>query len=131
MKTKTGPELMAIYLQGEDHCDAERAGDEIYCRLKALKVPTVMDIDAMILPYCEIKNGLEMKDVHTCETTHCRAGWYCFTNGQELEKQVGWWMAGVLLFRASYPDKPIPDFFNYNNDAVLADIRANASEAVL
>lgn len=37
MKNKTGHELMAICLQGEDHCHADAAGDEIYRRLRAFE----------------------------------------------------------------------------------------------
>lgn len=52
MKNKTGPELMAIYLQGEDHCNADKAGDEIYRRLRAF------DEGGIVSDYRKFHNGL-------------------------------------------------------------------------
>jgi hypothetical protein len=44
--------------------------------------------------------GFEMRDVHTCNTTHCIAGWAVHNEGPvgyTLEKAVGWNMAGLML----------------------------------
>jgi hypothetical protein len=44
-------------------------------------------------------NSLEMRDVHTCETTHCMAGWVCILDpqGREMESRLGWETAGLIL----------------------------------
>jgi len=45
------------------------------------------------------RNALHMNDWHTCETTHCIAGWACHLaeNGREFETQYGTQIAGLLL----------------------------------
>ena len=59
-------------------------------------------------------NSLSMLNVHTCETTHCMAGWatYALPGGSALEKKYGWEVAGfhllgngaARLFYASFSD---------------------------
>ena len=72
---------------------------------------------------------LEMGNWHTCETTHCRAGWAVHLAGPVgyfLEAQVGSAAAGALITHASCPwMERVPDFYASNEDA-LADIRACA-----
>jgi uncharacterized protein YjbI with pentapeptide repeats len=94
-------------------------------------VPIVPNIDSAILAAIE-KAGcsLEMRSWHTCETTHCRAGWAITLAGEAgklLEDRVGSSVAGVLIYAASRPGKPIPDFYTTNDEA-LADLRACAAE---
>jgi hypothetical protein len=65
---------------------------------------------------------LKMNDWHTCETTHCRAGWAIHlagSAGAELEALYGPERAGGFIYRAS--TGRWPDFFA-SNDAALADI---------
>ncbi len=42
---------------------------------------------------------LAMQSVHTCNTTHCIAGWACHLaeQGKEMEEQYGWSWAGLRL----------------------------------
>ena len=50
----------------------------------------------------ENPNKLEMSSWHTCETTHCLAGWACHLNNtaKELEKTHGTQIAGLLTLGA-------------------------------
>ena len=47
-------------------------------------------------------DSLDMISVHTCETTHCMAGWACHSlpEGLGLEEKYGWWLAGFHLLGA-------------------------------
>ena len=94
-------------------------------------VPIVPHIDAAILAAIEAGGTLDMGDWHTCETTHCRAGWAITLAGEagaKLETQFGPAAAGALIYAASRPGKLIPDFCATDEDA-LADLRACAAAA--
>ena len=94
-------------------------------------VPVIGDIDAAILAAIgEDASGLDMKDWH-CGTTHCRAGWpvkLAGKAGKALEKRFGTGTAGALIYAASRPGMPVPNFFATNADA-LADLRKCAEMA--
>jgi hypothetical protein len=66
-----------------------------------------------------------MSDVHTCETTHCRAGWVVTLAGDEgkaLEQRFNWELAAMLIYRES--GSPInPSRFYDSNDDALADMK--------
>lgn len=89
-------------------------------------VPKVSDLDAKV--YQAIQNGtLNMREWHTCETTHCRAGWaitLAGIAGRNLERQYGPEVAGTLIYTASTGRKH-PNFFAKNEEA-MADIKACA-----
>jgi hypothetical protein len=70
-----------------------------------------------------VDGALDMSTWHTCETTHCRAGWaitLAGESGKELEKRFGSNVAGALIYQAS--TGMVPDFFADNNEA-LEDIK--------
>ena len=49
-------------------------------------------------------NALNMRDWHTCETTHCRAGWVVHLAGNagyELEKKTSTVFAAMQIYKAS------------------------------
>jgi len=60
---------------------------------------------------------------HSCNTTHCRAGWAITLcpHGKVVEGLVGPSVAGALIYAASYPKMKIPDFYCSHEEA-LADI---------
>ncbi len=96
----------------------EIAGDEI---------PLIIDLDKRILEDIE-NNGffLNQDTWHTCETTHCRAGFselYAEDVGKEMVKHLGHWLTGALIYKKS--TGRIPNFYASNEDA-LADVRAHA-----
>jgi uncharacterized protein YjbI with pentapeptide repeats len=93
-------------------------------------VPKIKNIDAQILAAIESGGTLEMRDWHTCDTTHCRAGWAVHLAGEggaALEWAIGTPTAATLIYLASRPDQRIPDFY-CDNETAMADIRKCAAE---
>jgi hypothetical protein len=94
-------------------------------------VSAIPDLDAQILDAIEVGGGaLDMSTWHTCETTHCRAGWAITLAGKpgaELERRYGPQRAGAMIYRAS--TGRVPHFFA-TDDRALADIRERAAEQV-
>jgi hypothetical protein len=87
-------------------------------------VPVVEHLDARILSLVEAGEGrLEMSAWHTCETTHCRAGWAIHLAGEQgrrLEERHGPAVAGAMIYRASTGRVP---HFHASNERALEDIR--------
>jgi hypothetical protein len=87
-------------------------------------VPVIPAIDASILAAIEAGGRLETAAWHTCQTTHCRAGWaikLAGPAGEALEEALGAAIAGTFIYAASRPGLPIPDFYASNSEA-LADL---------
>jgi hypothetical protein len=123
-----GVDLGGAYLGGVDLRGVDLRGVD----LRGADLLKIKNIDAAILAAIDARgNELRMSFWHTCGTTHCRAGWAIHLAGDagyRLEKVVGSAAAGALIYAASRPDKPVPDFIA--SDAVaLADLRACAAEA--
>jgi hypothetical protein len=66
-----------------------------------------------------------MSDVHSCETTHCRAGWVVHLAGHAgyaLEKFHNWELAAMLIYRESgYHINPAR--FYDSNEIALANMK--------
>jgi hypothetical protein len=87
-------------------------------------------LDSKILEALNNGGTLNMGAWHTCETTHCRAGWaitLAGDAGRALEAKTSSYLAGWLIYRASYPNAEPPDFFASNDDA-LGDIKQRAKK---
>jgi len=70
-----------------------------------------------------------MKDWHTCETTHCRAGWVVTLAGKEgaaLEAFHNTPLAAHLIYKASSPHKVSMARFYESNTEAMADIKRMA-----
>lgn len=94
------------------------------------KAPVVPNIDREILRCIRAGGRLEMCAWHICKTTHCRAGWAVVVAGEEgrkLEEATSTYLAGRLIYEASRPGQPCPDFF-CANEAAMADLIACAGE---
>ena len=91
-------------------------------------VPVVEALDAKILAAVENgAGGLEMGAWHTCETTHCRAGWAVHLAGEPgyaLEREYGPQAAGRMIYLASVGRAP---HFFASNERAMADLRAQAA----
>ena len=130
-----GCDLRRAELRGADLCGCDLCGANIsntdlseVIGLPAC-VPVIPEIDRAILAAIEGGGALDMSAFHSCETTHCRAGWaiqLAGTPGRYLETKYGSCVAGALIYDASRPGVKVPDFFASNADA-LADIRACAA----
>src|ERR1051326_7874227 len=127
-KADTRAVLTGAVLAGAVLTDAVLTG----AVLAGADIPVVPDIDATI--YAAITDGkgeLQMGAWHTCETTHCRAGWAITLAGEagrKLEKRYGPAAAGALIYAKSRPGVPIPNFYA-GDEAALADIKACAGVA--
>jgi hypothetical protein len=119
--------LRGADLSGADLRDAVLRGADLR------DVPIIPNIDVAILSAIETPgNALDMSDWHRCKTTHCRAGWAITLAGKAgaaLEEKYGPATAGALIYAASRPDRPIPNFYANNGDA-LNDLRACAAQQI-
>jgi hypothetical protein len=71
-----------------------------------------------------------MRTWHTCETTHCRAGWVVTLagdDGKKLESFYNTELAAMMIYDASAPGYKInPARFYDTGDAALADMKSLA-----
>jgi hypothetical protein len=70
-------------------------------------------------------NTLEMGDWHTCETSHCRAGWVVHLAGDagiELEEQTSTCFAAMQIYKKSSDIRVSPTRFFEDNDTAMKDI---------
>ena len=94
-------------------------------------IPTIQNIHQAVYSAASAPNALNMGDWHTCDTTHCRAGWVVTLAGEEGKKLEEYWTtshAAWLIYKASDPGiKYRPDFF-CTNDRALEDMKRLADE---
>jgi hypothetical protein len=119
-------------LSGDDLSGDDLSGDDLSgVRGLPKTVPLVENLNTKILSAIEDGGKLEMHTWHTCETTHCRAGWTIILAGScgcLLEELLGPDVAASLITHASCPwMERVPDWFATNAGA-LADIRACAAK---
>ena len=90
-------------------------------------MPVIPDIHKAIYAAASRPDSLNMRDVHTCENTHCRAGWAITLAGPEgkaLEAFYNWELAAMLIYDASASGFQInPARFYDSNDDALADMK--------
>ncbi len=118
----TGADLRFANLRGANLTGADLTG----AVFTGIEIPQIPHIDAAILAEIDAVGGsLDMRDWHTCRTTHCRAGWAITLGGEagrRLEKALGPSAAGALIYAVSRPDERVPDFHS-GDDAAMADIQ--------
>ena len=129
--SKTGKVLREVpgdTLRGADLIGADLSGADLSGAIGLPDAPVIAGIDVAILAAIEAGGGLDMSSWHACETTHCRAGWAITLaggRGKELERLYGSSVAGALIYHASDPDRPIPNW-NASNKAAVADMQERA-----
>jgi uncharacterized protein YjbI with pentapeptide repeats len=127
----SGANLSGANLSGANLSGANLSGANLSgANLSGAAIPVIEHIDAKILAAIEAGGKLDMTDWHICKTTHCRAGWaitLAGDGGAALENAVGPNAAGALIYAASRPDKPVPNFHTSDKDA-MNDIRACAAQ---
>ena len=72
-----------------------------------------------------------MGDWHTCDTTHCRAGWVTFLAGVEgkiLEDATSTEFAASQIYKASSPIRVSPVRFYESNTVAMKDIQECADK---
>jgi hypothetical protein len=84
-------------------------------------IPVIADIHKRVYEACTQPSALNMSNWHTCETTHCRAGWVTTLAGEPgkaLEKVYGALLAAQLIYRESgYAINPCR-FFDGDQEAL-------------
>ena len=88
-------------------------------------IPRIDDIHRKVYAAASKPAALAMDCFHTCETTHCRAGWVIHLAGEAgyaLEKRFNSELAAMLIYRES-GYKINPCRFYDSNDAALEDMR--------
>ena len=121
----TGANLSGSNLSGSNLSGANLRGADLPY------APKIENLDSKILEAIEAGGDLNMGEWHTCETTHCRAGWaiqLAGDAGRLLEEQHGAAIAGTLIYQAS--TGRVPDFHASNEEA-LADIKRCAANTGL
>jgi hypothetical protein len=92
-------------------------------------VPVIENIDAAVLAAATATpKALNMSNWHTCNTTHCRAGWVVHLAGEAgyaLERFHNTALAAQLIYRASGSPINPGRFYDTNADA-LDDMRKRA-----
>jgi len=90
-------------------------------------VPVIPNIHATIYAAASNPEALEMSTWHTCEKTHCRAGWVVTLAGPEgkaLEAFYNTELAAMKIYDASDPNFKInPARFYDENKRALADMK--------
>jgi hypothetical protein len=94
------------------------------------KIPTIENIHQKIYEAASIPGSLEMSTWHTCEKTHCRAGWtvtLAGKEGKELERFFNTELAAMLIYRESGYEINPARFYDDNAEA-LADMKRLAEK---
>jgi uncharacterized protein YjbI with pentapeptide repeats len=90
------------------------------------ETPIIPDIHRAIYEVVRVPGAFNMGTWHTCETTHCRAGWTVTLAGEAgaaLEDKLGTSTAATLIYLASDPSLTrIPDF-HASDDEAMADMK--------
>jgi len=100
-------------------CSGENAKGE------PLVIPIVADIHNRIYEAASKPGALDMAHFHTCEKTHCRAGWAVALAGKagyELERRTDYVFAAMQIYKASGYEISPCRFFD-KNEAALKDMK--------
>jgi hypothetical protein len=120
-----GADLSGADLRGADLSGADLRGADLS------GAPKIENIHKAIYAAASADGALNMGKWHTCETTHCRAGWAVHLAGEEgraLEENIGTAAAGALIYIASDPTlERVPNWYA-SNDEALADMKALAEK---
>ncbi len=125
----SGSDLSDSNLRGSDLSDSDLSGSDLSGSDLSDLLPliAVPSLNRKILAAIEAGGELQMQNWHSCETTHCRAGWAVHLAGpaaKVLEHCYGPSVAGTLVYLASCPflEGKTPNFFASNTEA-MDDIR--------
>jgi hypothetical protein len=95
-------------------------------------VPVIENIHAKVLEAVTARpDALDMSEWHTCDTTHCRAGWVVTLAGEAgkaLEAFHDTPLAAFLIYKASSPIPVRMPSFYVNNERALEDMKRCAEE---
>lgn len=89
-------------------------------------IPVIPNIHTQILEAVSKPDALNMGNWHTCDTTHCRAGWVVVLAGEEgkkLEEETSTLFAAMQIYKASSPIKVPPTRFFDSNEIAMEDMK--------
>jgi hypothetical protein len=95
-------------------------------------IPSIKNIHKAVYAAVSQPDALNMRDWHTCTTTHCRAGWVVHLAGEAgyaLERFHNTALAAQLIYRES-GYKINPYRFYDNNEEAMADMKKLAEAEV-
>jgi hypothetical protein len=97
------------------------------------EIPVIESIHQKVYEAATSKpDALKMNDWHTCETTHCRAGWVTHlagAAGRALEERTSTLFAAMQIYHKSQPAIPVsPVRFFETNEEALEDMKRCAEE---
>jgi hypothetical protein len=114
-----GADLRGAVLRGAVLRGAVLRGADLSRAPSCLKIK---DIHQTIYNAVKNPNALDMSQWHTCDTTHCRAGWVVTLAGDAgkvLEWQIGTAAAAAIIYQLSDPElERVPDFYCDNETAM-------------
>ena len=126
----SGADLRGAVLSGADLSGADLRGAVLSDGLSG--VPAIPDIHKAVYEAASKPGALDMGSWHTCDTTHCRAGWVVTLageGGKALEWAMGTPAAAAMIYIKSDPSlEKIPNFYT-ENEVAMADMKRLA-EAV-
>lgn len=96
-----------------------------------MEVPIIKNLHQEVYKAASQKDALKMDVWHTCETTHCRAGWVVHLAGEagrNLEKATSTVFAAMQIYHKSSPITVSPPRFFEGNEKALADMERCAKE---
>ena len=126
----SGADLRGANLRGANLSDADLSDADL--RGADLRgAPVIPNIHQKVYAAASQPGALNMRDWHTCDTTHCRAGWVVALAGEEgkaLEDRIGTPAAASLIYLASDPDLgKFPNFY-CDDETALADMELRAEQ---
>ncbi len=93
---------------------------------KDLTIPKIENIHSKILEAVNNPNSLDISNWHTCDATHCRAGWVTYLAGKEgkdLEEKTSTAFAAMMIYEKSSTIKVPPTRFYDSNEKAMEDIK--------
>jgi hypothetical protein len=94
-------------------------------------VPVVENIHTKVYEAASADSALDMSTWHTCDTTHCRAGWVVILAGEagkQLEELTDTCFAAIQIYKASSPIRVSPPRFYETEGVAMADMKRCAEE---
>lgn len=99
-----------------------------------MKIPAIENIHQKVLEAVSQPDALDMSDWHTCDTTHCRAGWVVQLAGEmgkKLEQQTSTLFAAMQIYKKSSPDIPVSPCRFFDEDQIaFGDIKRCAEKEI-
>lgn len=129
-------DLSDAYLRGANLSDANLRGANLRgANLSDAYLPKIAKIENLFTKILDAINSggdLKMSDWHTCDTTHCIAGWAVSIAGEAgrvAENLLGTSAAGALIINESCPylEGEVPDF-HADNETGMAFIKECAEK---